>query len=68
VQAQFVGAMTEIFIARLGDRNRRVQVALLGFRRVMEVAGDLMAPYFQNQSTKVFSLGAIPATESTYSL
>jgi transportin-1 len=48
VQGHLLAQMTEIFIARLGDRNRRVQVASCSaFGVVMEVAGDLMAPYLE---------------------
>jgi transportin-1 len=48
VQGHLLAQMTEIFLARLGDRNRRVQVACCSaFGVVMEVAGDLMAPYLE---------------------
>ena len=40
--------MTEIFLKRLQDRNRKVQVACgSALGELMETAGDLMAPYLQ---------------------
>ena len=40
--------MTQVFILRLTDCNRRVQVACCSaFGVVMETAGDLMAPYLE---------------------
>jgi transportin-1 len=40
--------MTEVFLERLKDRNRKVQVACVSsFGVVMETAGDLMAPYLE---------------------
>lgn len=45
-QGHLLAQMTEVFLARLGERNRRVQVACCSaFGVVMEAAGDLMAPY-----------------------
>jgi transportin-1 len=47
-QGHLLAQMTELFMTRLGDSNRRVQVACCsGFGVVVEVAGDLMAPYLE---------------------
>lgn len=45
-QGHLLAQMTEVFIARLHDRNRRVQVACCSaFGVVIEAAGELMTPY-----------------------
>lgn len=47
-QGHLLAQMTEVFMTRLGDRNRRVQVACCSaFGVIVEVAGDLMAPYLE---------------------
>ena len=47
-QGHLLAQMTEVFIERLKDRNRKVQVACASaFGVVMESAGDLMAPYLE---------------------
>lgn len=47
-QGHLLAQMTEVFIGRLNDRNRKVQVACVSaFGVVMESAGDLMAPYLE---------------------
>lgn len=48
-QGHLLAQMTEVFLQRLQDRNRKVQVACgsaLGV--LMENAGDLMAPYLEH--------------------
>ena len=48
VQGHLLAQMTEIFMLRLGDRNRKVQVACCSaFGVMVETAGDLMAPYLE---------------------
>lgn len=48
MQGHLLAQMTEVFIQRLNDRNRKVQVACVSsFGMVMETAGDLMAPYLE---------------------
>lgn len=48
-QGHLLGQMTEVFLQRLQDRNRRVQVACCSALGVlMETAGDLMAPYLEH--------------------
>ncbi len=49
VQGHLLAQMTEVFLQRLQDRNRKVQIAsgsALGV--LMETAGDLMAPYLEH--------------------
>ena len=47
-QGHLLAHMTEIFLARLCDKNRRVQVACCSaFGVVIESAGDLMVPYLE---------------------
>ena len=47
-QGHLLAQMTEVFLMRLQDRNRRVQVAVCSaFGVLIEVAGDLMAPYLE---------------------
>jgi transportin-1 len=48
-QGHLLAQMTEVFLQRLQDRNRRVQVAVgSGLGVLMETAGDLMAPYLEH--------------------
>jgi transportin-1 len=48
MQGHLLAQMTEVFIERLKDQNRKVQVACVSaFGVVMETAGDLMAPYLE---------------------
>ena len=48
VQGHLLAHMTEIFLQRFGDKNRRVQVACCSaFGVLMETAGDLMIPYLE---------------------
>jgi transportin-1 len=48
-QGHLLAHMTEVFLQRLQDRNRRVQVACgSGFGVLIETAGDLMAPYLEH--------------------
>jgi hypothetical protein len=47
-QGHLLAHMTEVFLQRLADKNRRVQVACgSAFGVVMESAGDLMVPYLE---------------------
>lgn len=49
VQGHLLAQMTDVFLQRLQDRNRKVQIACgsaLGV--LMETAGDLMAPYLEH--------------------
>jgi transportin-1 len=47
-QGHLLAHMTEVFLQRLTDKNRRVQVACgSGFGVLMETAGDLMIPYLE---------------------
>lgn len=47
-QGHLLAQMTEVFLARLSDKNRRVQVACCSaFGVVIETAGDLMVPYLE---------------------
>lgn len=47
-QGHLLAQMTELFLARLSDNNRRVQVACCSsFGVVIETAGDLMVPYLE---------------------
>ena len=49
VQGHLLAHMTEVFLKRLQDRNRRVQVACgSAFGVLVETAGDLMAPYLEH--------------------
>jgi transportin-1 len=48
VQADLLARMTEVFLIRLGDQNRRSQVSCCSaFGVVVEQAGDLMIPYLE---------------------
>lgn len=48
MQGHLLAQMTEVFIERLKDQNRKVQVACVSaFGVVIETAGDLMAPYLE---------------------
>jgi len=48
MQGHLLAQMTEVFVERLKDRNRKVQIACVSaFGVVMETAGDLMAPYLE---------------------
>ena len=48
MQGHLLAQMTEVFIERLKDRNRKVQVACCSaFGVMMEAAGDLMSPYLE---------------------
>ena len=47
-QGHLLAEMTEVFLKRLEDKNRKVQVACgSALGELMETAGDLMAPYLQ---------------------
>jgi transportin-1 len=47
-QGHLLAHITEVFLVRLKDRNCRVQVAVCSaFEAVIELAGDLMAPYLE---------------------
>ncbi len=47
-QGHLLAQITEVFLQRLTDRNRKVQVACCSaFAVVIEAAGDLMAPYLE---------------------
>lgn len=47
-QGHLLAHMTEVFLQRLTDKNRRVQVACgSAFGVLMETAGDLMIPYLE---------------------
>jgi len=47
-QGHLLAQMTEIFVARMGERNRRVQAACCSaFGVIVEQAGDLMVPYLE---------------------
>ena len=47
-QGKLLGQMTEVFMNRLHDRHSRVQIACCsGFQAIVEIAGDLMAPYLE---------------------
>ena len=47
-QAHLLAQMTEVFLARLADRNTRVQIACCSaFGVFIESAGDLMVPYLE---------------------
>jgi transportin-1 len=47
-QGQLLAHVTQVFMARLGESHRRVQVACCAaFGVLLEVAGDLMVPYIQ---------------------
>jgi transportin-1 len=49
VQGHLLAQMTEVFLTRLGEKNRRVQVAICSaFGILVEAAGDLMAPYLEH--------------------
>lgn len=48
-QGHLLAQLTEIFVERLKDRNRKVQIACCSaFGVMMEAAGDLMAPYLEH--------------------
>ena len=48
-QGHLLAQMTEVFLQRLQDKNRRVQVACgSAFGALMEAAGDLMVPYLEH--------------------
>jgi hypothetical protein len=48
-QGHLLAHMTEIFLQRFGDKNRRVQIACgSAFGVLMETAGDLMIPYLEH--------------------
>ena len=48
-QGHLLAQMTELFLIRLRNRHRRVQVAVCSaFGTVMEAAGDLMTPYMEH--------------------
>jgi len=47
-QGHLLAQLTEVFLERLKDRNRKVQAACVSaFGVLMEAAGDLMAPYLE---------------------
>jgi hypothetical protein len=47
-QGHLLAHMTEVFLSRLNDKNRRVQLACCSaFGVVIESAGDLMVPYLE---------------------
>jgi hypothetical protein len=47
-QGHLLAQVTQVFLARLHDRNRRVQAACCSaFGVLIEASGDLMAPYLQ---------------------
>jgi len=47
-RGHLLAQMTEVFLARLGDRNTRVQIACCSaFGVLIESAGDLMVPYLE---------------------
>eukprot|EP00521_Asterionellopsis_glacialis_P016357 CAMPEP_0195301576 /NCGR_PEP_ID=MMETSP0707-20130614/29519_1 /TAXON_ID=33640 /ORGANISM="Asterionellopsis glacialis, Strain CCMP134" /LENGTH=1023 /DNA_ID=CAMNT_0040364555 /DNA_START=240 /DNA_END=3311 /DNA_ORIENTATION=- len=47
-QGHLLAQMTEVFVARMGERNRRVQAACCSaFGVIVEQAGDLMVPYLE---------------------
>jgi len=47
-QGHLLAQMTEVFLKRLHDKNRKVQVAFgSALGELIETAGDLMAPYLQ---------------------
>lgn len=58
-QGHLLAHMTEVFLSRLSDKNRRVQVACCSaFGVVIESAGDLMVPYLEPVfQGLVFALG-----------
>jgi transportin-1 len=48
-QGHLLAELTEVFMSQLGDRNRRVQVAVCSaFSAMAEVAGDLLTPYLEH--------------------
>jgi transportin-1 len=47
-QGHLLAQMTEVFLARMGDQNRRAQISCCSaFGVVIEAAGDLMIPYLE---------------------
>jgi transportin-1 len=48
-QGHLLAHMTEVFLTRLSDRNRRVQISCCSaFGVIIESAGDLMTPYLSH--------------------